>query len=147
MYTPNRQESFDKPFWNIDGIRFWMLGPQAEIASSETRELHGACLVFRADCAQRTCTFTGDTSDRNLNWIGQNTANICNDILHASHHGSMNGADLDFIKACNAKFTVVSTESGIHENVPDPAALKRYKGNTAQKVYRTDVDGALTWTF
>lgn len=59
----------------------------------------------------------------------------------------MNGADLDFIKACNANYTVISTESGVYENVPDATALKRYADNTKQKVYRTDVSGTLEWTF
>lgn len=117
------------------------------IASSDTRELHDACLVFRADLGQRLCTFTGDASDANLNWVAHNTTHICDDILHASHHGSINGADPDFIKACGAEYTVVSTESGVKENIPHATALKRYADGTKQKVYRTDVDGTLEWTF
>jgi beta-lactamase superfamily II metal-dependent hydrolase len=147
LRAPYRQDSFAAPYWEIDGIKFWMLGPEPTIASSQTRELHDACLVFRADLGKRNCTFTGDASDSNLNWIGRNTTHICDDILHASHHGSFNGADLEFIKACNAQYTVISTESGIYENVPDAIALQRYENNTAQKVYRTDVDGTLKWTF
>ena len=146
--TPYRQDdSFEKPFWDIDGLKFWMLGPEESIASSASRELHDACLVFRADLGNRSCTFTGDASDCNLNWVAQNTTNICNDILHASHHGSINGADLDFIKACKVKQTLISTETGVYDNVPHSTALKRYEDNTSGKVYRTDVEGTLTWTF
>jgi beta-lactamase superfamily II metal-dependent hydrolase len=145
--APYRQVSFAGAYWDIDGVKFWMLGPEASITSSGTRELHDACLIFRADHGQRKCTFTGDASDNNLNWVARNTTRICDDILHASHHGSMNGADLDFIKACKPQFTVISTESGVHENVPDAAALKRYENNTSQLVYRTDVDGTVEWTF
>jgi beta-lactamase superfamily II metal-dependent hydrolase len=147
LRAPFRQPSFAEPYWDIDGIKIWMLGPEAAIASSDTRELHDACLVFRVDCGERKCTFTGDASDCNLNWIGKNTTHACDDILHASHHGSMNGADLDFLKACSMQYTVISTKCGVHENVPDPIALKRYENNTSHKVYRTDQDGTLTWTF
>ena len=147
LRAPHRQDSFAKPYWDIDGMKFWMLGPEPNISSSDTRELHDACLVFRADLGNRYCTFTGDASDCNLNWIARNTTNICDDILHASHHGSINGADLDFIKACKIKQTLISTQSGVYENVPDSTALKRYEDNTTGKVYRTDVDGPLTWTF
>jgi beta-lactamase superfamily II metal-dependent hydrolase len=147
LRAPYRQESFDQPYCNIDGLKFWMLGPQRDLACSETRELHDACLVFRADLGVRKCTFTGDASDCNLNWIARNTTHICDDILHASHHGSLNGADSAFIKGCGIQYTVISTCSGVHDNVPHATALARYENNTAQKVYRTDVSGSLTWTF
>ena len=147
LRAPYRQDSFAEPYWNIDGLKFWMLGPDQTIASSDTRELHDACLVFRADLGKRLCTFTGDASDANLNWVAHNTTHICDDILHASHHGSINGADLHFIKKCDIGYTVISTESGVFPSVPDATALKRYADNTKHKVYRTDVSGTLEWTF
>ncbi|KNY27680.1 ComEC/Rec2 family competence protein [Pseudobacteroides cellulosolvens] len=146
-YTPMRQSSFDKPWWKIDGLGFWMLGPEKHISESSTRELHDACLVFCVDMGSRRCCFTGDASDTSLNWIANNTKNYCNDILHASHHGSLNGADLDFIKKANAKYTVISTESGVHNSVPHQTAIKRYKDNTKDVVYRTDIDGNIKWHF
>jgi beta-lactamase superfamily II metal-dependent hydrolase len=147
LYTPYRQDNFDKPWWETDGIQFFILGPAAHIAMSPTRELHDACLVVHAKLATRRCLFTGDASDANLKYVAENTNNICNDILRASHHGSINGADLDFIKACGAKYTVVSTQPGVHDNIPHPTAMARYRDNTKEKVYRTDIDGSLKWTF
>jgi beta-lactamase superfamily II metal-dependent hydrolase len=147
LYAPRRQSSYEKPFWDIDGVKFWMLGPDESIASSDTAELHDASLVFRADLGERKCTFTGDASDVSLNYIAKNTTNICGDILHASHHGSLNGADLDFIRKCNIQFTVISTAGGIHESIPDATALRRYADNTAKEVYRTDKDGSIKCTF
>lgn len=88
-----------------------MLGPEKSTATSETRELHDACLVFRADMEKRKCTFTGDASDANL--AGVATINhICDDILHASHHASLQGANLEFVKKYNAQYTLISTASG-----------------------------------
>lgn len=145
--TPYRQQDISKPWWDTGEVQFWVLGPSAAIAKSETRELHDASLVVHAKLNARHCLFTGDASDTNLEDVASNTTNICNDILHASHHGSLEGASLEFIKACNAKYSVISTESGVHENVPHPTALRRYKENTSKVVYRTDVDGSLKWTF
>jgi beta-lactamase superfamily II metal-dependent hydrolase len=145
-YTPYRQDSWDKPYWTVDGLKFWMLGPDKSIATSDTRELHDACLVFRADLGTRKCTFTGDASDANLADVA--TINhICDDILHASHHASLAGANLEFVKKCNAKYTLISTASGKYENVPHPTALRRYIDNTVHDVRRTDVDGSWQWTF
>lgn len=147
LFAPYRQASWDKPYWTTNGATFWMIGPDKANATSDTRELHDACLVIRADLGQRKVLFTGDASDANLQYIEENTINFCDDILHASHHASLNGAYLPFIKKCNAGYTVISTKSGVHESVPHPTALERYKDNTKHKVYRTDNDGSIKWTF
>jgi len=144
--TPYKQTSFEKAYWPTDGVAFWVLGPAQRTATSATRELHDACLIVKAHLGNRACLFTGDASDTNLQDVAT-MSNICNDILHASHHGSINGADLDFIKACNADYTVISTTEGAHENVPHPVALRRYADNTKIKVYRTDRDGSQRWDF
>lgn len=162
LYSPYRQDNFDNPWWEIDGLKFFILGPAIHIAISETRELHDACLVIHAKLGStalgsaelssallrsRRCLFTGDASDKSLKYIASNTNHICDDILHASHHGSINGADIDFIKSCNADYTVVSTEPGVHNNIPSQTAMQRYINHTKKKVYRTDLDGSLNWSF
>ncbi len=50
-------------------------------------------------------------------------------------------------KKCNAKYSVLSTKSGVHENVPHSTAIRRYKDNTKNEVYRTDQSGSLKWSF
>ena len=147
LHKPYRQQSLNDPWWKTDGVSLYIIGPAKSIATSNTRELHDASLVILAILGKRKCLFTGDASDANLKWISDNTTNYCNDILHASHHGSINGADLDFIKGCNADYTVVSTKSGVHNNVPHPTAMQRYRSYTTKKVYRTDTDGNLECTF
>jgi len=145
---PYRQDSFDNPWWATgQGAKFWIIGPHQDVATEDKRELHDASLVVKADLGKRHCLFTGDGSDKNLNRIAGSTNNYCNDILHASHHGSINGADLDFIKGCNTKYSVISTEAGVFSNVPHSTALSRYNNHTSEKVYRTDKDGTLTFTF
>lgn len=145
-HQPFRQESWKKAWWETNGVSFWMLGPPKAIATASTRTLHDACLVIKAHCGKRKCLFVGDASDKCLDAIAS-TTHLCDDILHASHHGSLEGADLGFIKKCNAQYTVISTQSGVYDNVPHPTALRRYKDNTEHKVYRTDEDGSIKWSF
>lgn len=147
LYKPYRQGSFDEPWWRTNGVSFEIVGPEKTVATRSTRELHDACLVIQATLGKRVCLFTGDASNDSLGWIAQNTMNYCNDILHASHHGSINGADLEFIKGCNAEYTVISTKSGKYDNVPHPTALRRYRDYTRRTVYRTDRDGSRTFPF
>ncbi|MDD2465296.1 MAG: MBL fold metallo-hydrolase [Desulfobulbus sp.] len=147
LFSPHRQDSWDKPYWETNGAKFWLIGPDKGTAATDTREIHDACLVIKADLGKRKILFAGDASDKNLQFIEENTKNFCDDILHASHHGSINGAYLPFIKKCSAKYTLISTKSGVYESVPDSTALRRYNDNTENKVYRTDNDGTITWTF
>ena len=144
--APFRQDSFAQAWWPTNGISFWILGPYKHIATSDTRELHDGCLVITAILGKRRCVFTGDSSDASLAEIAANTNHICDDILHASHHGSIQGADLSFIKKCNPHYTVISTKNGCYSNIPHPTALQRYADYTRTKVYRTD-EGSVTWTF
>ena len=145
--APFRQESFNEAWWKTNGISFWILGPYQDRATSETRELHDACLLITTMLGKRKCVFTGDSSDVSLAKIAANTVHITDDIHHASHHGSLNGADLSFIKKSNPNYTVISTKPGCYPSIPDPTALQRYADNTRTRVYRTDEDGSLTWTF
>jgi beta-lactamase superfamily II metal-dependent hydrolase len=101
---------------------------------------------MKAHLGKRQCLFTGDASDKNLQALAS-INHICNGILHASHHGSIEGADQAFVKQCKAVYTVISTKAGVYDNVPHPTALKRYQDHTKQKVYRTDKDNSLKWTF
>jgi len=144
---PFRQDNFNDAWWKPDGLSFWVLGPAPIIAESETRELHDACLVFTVRAGIRRCCYTGDASDSNLLYIADNTNKYCGDILRASHHASINGAELKFIKGAEAQYTVISTASGVHENVPHLSALQRYRDNTVERVYRTDQDGSVSWYF
>lgn len=145
--TPYRQDSWNDPFWDTNGVRFWMIGPDWDGANSDTREIHDASLVIKAHLGDRHICFAGDASDSNLQYIADNTKNFCNDILHASHHGSINGANLDFIKKASIKYTLISTESGVYDNIPHSTALQRYSKYTENDVRRTDVDGSWKWGF
>ncbi len=145
--TPCRQASWAKPWWSTNGIAFEIIGPERGIATSDTRKLHDASLVVKASLGERKCLFTGDASDISLAEIASSLNNYCNDILHASHHGSLEGAELSFVKECSAQYTLVSTKSGVYENVPHPTAMQRYRSYTAHDVRRTDVDGTWGWEF
>lgn len=145
--TPYRDADFDKPFWIAGDLVFRIFAPFEDLARSDTRELHDACLVVYVKAGTRRFLVCGDASDASLNKLAHNTTNYCNDVLRCSHHGSINGADLDFVKKAAAEYTVISTASGVYNNVPHPTALKRYADNTTEKVYRTDVRGTIKWSY
>lgn len=145
-HAPYRQDSFAGCWWYTNGLKFWILGPYKSVATSDSREIHDASLVIKVDMGNRHCCFAGDASDISLEKIAHTTKNYCDDILHASNHGSLNGAQLEFLKGANAQYTVISTQSDVFDDVPHPTALQRYADYTAKEVYRID-KGSIKWTF
>lgn len=142
-YTPFRQSDFNSPWWSTGEVWFKILGPIESVANSDTREIHDASLVILAKMGKRSCLFAGDASDELLEQIASKTINYCSDILHASHHGSINGACLPFLQKGSPEYTVISTSSGVHQNVPHREALSNYSRHTQRLVYRTDHDGPI----
>jgi competence protein ComEC len=128
---------------SFSGCTFTVLGPRPNLNANDTRECHDGCLVLWVDAPANKFIVSGDASDSELDLIRRdwNLSTCC--ILRASHHGSINGADLEFIKAASPRDTVISTKSGVFDNVPSPVAMQRYNAYS-QKVFRTDVDGTVT---
>jgi beta-lactamase superfamily II metal-dependent hydrolase len=141
-HKPFRQTSFSAPFTVLAGLKIWMLGPFSFLVNDEKREIHDSCLVFTVGFPNYNCCFTGDASDKLLEPIATLTDNYCNGILHASHHGSINGATQAFIKKAGAFKTIISTKEGVYPSVPDSEAIKRYS-SVSNTIWRTDINGSL----
>lgn len=124
----------------FSGCLFHVLGPRQDVNSSATRECHDACLVTWVGAQANRFVICGDASDTELELVRADWNLSSATILRASHHGSMNGANLDFIKAVSPIDTIVSTESGVIQSVPHPTALQRYRDHSI-KVVRTDLNG------
>jgi len=119
---------------------FTVLGPRKDVNADQHRECHDASVVVWVSTPNNDFIVCGDASDNELQKIRADWQFSSCTVLRASHHGSENGADLDFIKAVSPRDTVISTKAGVFENLPSPKALRRYQENS-QKVFRTDTDG------
>lgn len=143
IYHPTRStDDYDK----IGGASFQILSPKKNINDYDTREIHDASLVFTVRKGSMDIIFAGDASDWALEEVTNHFDLKSRHILHASHHGSINGAYLGFIKKISPNYTIVSTKSGVHDNVPHATALQRYRNHTKKAVRRTDVDGTRVFT-
>jgi competence protein ComEC len=127
---------------NFDKLEFIVLGPRHNINQYETRDVHDACLVIWVSTPTNQFIICGDSSDYELSQIIKDWNMSSCTILRASHHGSINGANIDFIKAVSPRDTVISTQSGIIDNIPNYVAIKRYQSHS-QSVFRTDLNGTL----
>ena len=145
IYHPYRKNNLNKPWWTPSGLSIQIIGPIVAIADKDTRELHDACLVITVEVANRKICFAGDASDESLNWIAQNSSDFCGDTLHASHHGSIKGADEEFLKSADMSISIISTKENVYENVPHSDALNRYNTYSRIQVLRTDEEGTIVW--
>ncbi len=127
----------------FSGCTFTVLGPRDNINEDETRECHDACLVVWVSSSANNFIICGDASDSQLDQIRTDWKLSGCTVLRASHHGSINGANLEFIKVTSPRDTIISTESGIIDNVPHNTALQQYRDNS-DNVFRTDTDGTCT---
>ena len=119
------------------------MGPRKDVNDNDTRECHDANLVIWVSTPANNFLVCGDASDSELELVKIDwKLSGCN-VLRVSHHGSENGASLDFIKAVSPRDTIVSTESGIFENLPSDVALQRYR-KYSTNLFRTDTDGTCT---
>ena len=127
----------------LSGCEFVVLGPRKEVNNSETRECHDACLVIWGHSPANNFIICGDASDSQLDQIKNDWELSDCTVLRASHHGSDNNANLEFIKVASPRDTIISTESGIFDNLPSNTALQRYR-QYSKNVFRTDIDGTCT---
>jgi competence protein ComEC len=125
----------------LSGCEFVVLGPRKDVNNSETRECHDACLVIWVSSPANNFIICGDASDSQLDQIRTDwkISDCTVNVFRASHHGSINGANLEFIKAVSQRDTIISTRSGVFDNVPSDTALQRYR-SYSKNVFRTDVD-------
>jgi competence protein ComEC len=72
-------------------------------------------------------------------------ADIKSDVLIVPHHGSVYSSSAEFIKAVGCRYAIVSAgKSNIFKH-PHPLVLQRYH-EAGVRVFRTDRDGAITFT-
>ncbi len=127
----------------FSGSRFLVLGPRKDLNQNEARECHAGCLVIWVSCPANNFIICGDSSDSELDQIRLDWKLSGCHVLRSSHHGSENGANLDFIKAVSARDIIISTKSGVFDNLPSNTAIQRYKSHS-KKIFRTDLDGKCT---
>jgi len=127
----------------FDSCEFLVLGLRKEVNQNDTRECHDASLVIWISTPANKFIVCGDASDSELDQIRADWKLSKCDILRASHHGSERGANLEFIKVVSPRDTIVSTKSGVFENLPSQKALQRYR-HYSSNVFRTDIDQTCT---
>lgn len=114
-----------------------VLGPPKNVQGNN-EDIHDESLALQIKFGKTSFVFTGDTTNEQQDRIVEYYPVERTTIWHASHHGSINGANEDVMKKVKPQYTVIPVgEDNVHEH-PDDEAMKIYERNTKKKVYRTD---------
>jgi competence protein ComEC len=127
------------------GATVTVLGPREDVNENPNCRCHDACVVVAVTAGPSVTVICGDASESELATVRNDwDMSVCT-VLRASQHGSLGGAEPDFIEAASPRLTVVSTKAGVYEGIPDRSALARYKKHS-KRVMRTDRKGTVTCT-
>ncbi len=133
--------------WTWNEVRFTVLHPTTtEYADIQAKTNDRSC-VLRVDSAQGSALLTGDVEAiSEMRLVKRETDGLRADVLLVPHHGSRTSSIPAFVRAVAPTYAVVT--SGYRNRFGHPRAeiVARYRAVGA-KVLRTDLDGAITFTF
>lgn len=133
--------------WTWDAVHFTVLHPTAaEYADVKARTNDRSC-VLRVDSAHGSVLLTGDIEAiTEMRLVGRAAAALHADVLLVPHHGSRTSSIPAFVRAAAPAFAVVTNGYRNRFGHPRAEIVARYRAVGAQ-VLRTDLDGAIVFTF
>jgi competence protein ComEC len=133
--------------WAWDGVRFTVLHPPAAHYGIGGQKPNDLSCVVRVDSAWGSVLLTGDIEARSeAELVRERPQELRADVLLVPHHGSLTSSTPPFVAAVAPEIAVFTPGYRNRFGHPRPAVVARYIAAGA-RVFRTDHDGALTFTF
>jgi competence protein ComEC len=132
-------ERFDYRDTSIDVLWPRVTHPISQAVSNDDS------VVLRIGDGGAHLLLTGDISDRTEAELLASGVPVASQVLKVAHHGAQSSSSPDFLARVKPQVAIVTAESGGLSNLPSLLALERLRAAGA-KVFRTDLDGAVTVT-
>jgi competence protein ComEC len=133
--------------WTWDGVRFSVLHPTATHYASPRQKPNDLSCVVRIESSYGSVLLTGDLEARGeLELVRRDAAALKADVLVVPHHGSRTSSTPAFIAAVAPTIAVYTPGYRNRFGHPRPDVVARYDAAGIHS-YRTDYDGALSFTF
>lgn len=112
-------------------------------SGDETNDINDSSIVLKLTFGDNSFLLTGDaTSNVEKQIVNEN---IKSDVLKVAHHGSTYSSTDEFLDSVDAKYAVISVGRNNTYNHPSNRTLDKLNKRNI-KVYRTDLDGTITFT-
>ncbi len=121
-----------------------VLHPMAEAYDAAARKSNDMSCVLKVSGPYGSALLTSDIeaiSERAL--LNRHAGELKSDVLVVPHHGSRTSSTPAFIDAVDAAIVIFPVGYSNRFHHPNAEVLARYRAGGA-KLYRTDLDGALT---
>ena len=133
--------------WTWDGVRFAVLQPTAAHYAAPPGKPNDLSCVVRIESDYGSALLTGDLEARGeLELVRRDPSALKADVLLVPHHGSRTSSTPAFIAAVAPEIAVYTPGYRNRFGHPRPDVVARYD-RAGVRGYRTDHDGALTFTF
>jgi competence protein ComEC len=133
--------------WEWNGVRFALLQPAAALYDAPRVKPNDLSCVVRIDSEHGSALLTGDLEARGESELVRRDAGALKaDVLIVPHHGSLTSSTPAFIAAVAPVIAVYTPGYRNRFGHPRPAVVERYDA-AGIRTFRTDYDGALTFTF
>ena len=99
-------------------------------------------IVLRVDYGKTSFLFTGDAEDWSEYMMLDSRVNLKADVLKVSHHGSSTASTMEFLRAVQPAYAVISAGKDNSYGHPHAEVLSRLRAVGA-KVLRTDESGTV----
>ncbi len=128
----------------INGVKVKFLHPPREKGTNGPFMGNNASLVMRLTYGEIGFLFCGDVEAKAEAEILETKADLKSTVIKVPHHGSKTSSTLNFLEQVGPQYAVFTVRGG-RSPLPNAAVLERYE-KLGAKIYRTDRDGAITFT-
>jgi len=133
--------------WEWDGVRFAVLQPGPQHYANPRLKPNDLSCVVRIESAFGTALLTGDLEARGeQELVRADPEALKADVLVVPHHGSMTSSTPAFIAAVAPEIAVYTPGYRNRFGHPRAEVAARYDA-AGVRTFRTDLDGALSFTF
>lgn len=112
-------------------------------SGDETNDINDSSIVLKLTYGKTSFLLTGDATSNVEKEIYDD--DIKSDVLKVAHHGSTYSSTDEFLDSVGAKYAIISVGKNNTYNHPSNRTLDKLNKRNI-KVYRTDLDGTITFT-
>lgn len=119
--------------YSIDGVNIDILA-----VDTDPKDNNNSSIVARVEYNNVSFMFTGDAEEETENTILASNTDIYSNILKVGHHGSRTSSSVDFLKAVNPEYAIISCSIDNKYGHPHTETLAKFKA--LEIPYFTTVD-------